>query len=255
MTLHTDLMPSHAPSEALASRIDRHVRQTALKRRHTGRVQRGLQVFTLLSSLFGLAACSQEPPESKVATEQDSEPTTEVIVKRAGAPLFDGMSDYSFPISSTEPYVQRYFDQGMVLAFAFNHAESIRSFRAAQRLDPRCAICYWGEALATGPNINVTSKGKVIMSPAERAAAFAAIQTAVNLKDSANEKEQALIDALSARYNGDAETPREPLDLAWAEAMGEVAAIYPEDATLGSIYAEALMNTMPWNYWSDDLTA
>ena len=255
MTLHTDQMPSLVPSEALASRIDRHARQTALKRRHTGRVQRGLQVFTLLSSLFGLAACSQETPESKVATEQDSEPATEVIVKRAGAPLFDGMSDYSFPISSTEPYVQRYFDQGMVLAFAFNHAESIRSFRAAQRLDPRCAICYWGEALATGPNINVTSKGKVIMSPAERVAAFAAIQTAVNLKDSANEKEQALIDALSARYNGDAETPREPLDLAWAEAMGEVAAIYPEDATLGSIYAEALMNTMPWNYWSDDLTA
>jgi len=93
MTLHTDQMPGLVLSEALVSRIDRHARQTALKRRHTSRVQRGLQLFTLLSSLFSLAACSQEPPESKVATEQDSEPTTEVIVKRAGAPLFDGMSD------------------------------------------------------------------------------------------------------------------------------------------------------------------
>ena len=100
----------------------------------------------------------------------------------------------------------------MVLAFAFNHAESIRSFRAAQTLDPNCAICFWGEALATGPNINVTSKGKVIMSPEERVASYAAIQKAISLKQFASEKEGALIEALSTRYNGKATTLREPLD-------------------------------------------
>ena len=89
------------------------------------------------------------------------------LATQAGAPLFEGMGDFSLPITTTDPHVQRYFDQGMVLAFAFNHAESIRSFKAAQTLDPDCSMCFWGEALATGPNINVTSKGKVIMSPAD----------------------------------------------------------------------------------------
>jgi len=140
----------------------------------------------------------------------------------------------------------------MVLAFAFNHAESIRSFRAAQTLDPTCAMCFWGEALATGPNINVTSKGKVIMAPAERIAAYAALQQAIALQDNVTPREQGYINALANRYNGDVNSDREPLDLAWADAMGELGCQYPEDMTAASIYAEALMNTMPWNYWSDD---
>ena len=212
--------------------------------------------WSVVLAFFSLAACSGEAPDGTAskAPQLEGMPQAEVV-KLAGAPLFEGMSDYSYPISSEEPYVQRYFDQGMVLAFAFNHAESVRSFRAAQTLDPNCAICFWGEALATGPNINVTSKGKVIMSPEERVAAFAAIQKAISLKQSASIKEKALIEALSSRYNGDTETPREPLDLAWAEAMERVANAYPDDATVASIYSEALMNTMPWNYWSDDLTA
>src|SRR5690606_8529739 len=82
------------------------------------------------------------------------------LVARAGAPLFEGMGDYHRPITTNDAGAQRYFDQGMVLAFGFNHAEAIRSFRAAQRLDPDCAMCFWGEALATGPNINVTSRSE-----------------------------------------------------------------------------------------------
>ena len=203
-----------------------------------------------------LVGCAEERPETNAVSGPEFEGTPQAeVVKLAGAPLFEGMSDYSYPISSQVPYVQRYFDQGMVLAFAFNHAESIRSFRAAQTLDPNCAICFWGEALATGPNINVTAKGKVIMSPEERVASYAAIQKAISLKQFASEKEEALIEALSTRYNGEAGTPREPLDQAWAAAMEEVVSAYPGDATIASIYSEALMNTMPWNYWSDDLTA
>ena len=87
------------------------------------------------------------------------------LAARAGAPLFKGMGDYHRVIDTKDPGAQRYFDQGMMLAFGFNHAEAIRSFRAAQKLDPDCAMCFWGEALATGPNINVTAKGKAIMSP------------------------------------------------------------------------------------------
>ena len=108
------------------------------------------------------------------------------------------------PITAQNAEAQRYFDQGMVLAFLLSIAESIRSFRAAQKLDPSCAMCFWGEALATGPNINVTSKGKVIMSAAEREAAFAALQQALALKANATPREQAYIEALATRYNGQA---------------------------------------------------
>lgn len=140
----------------------------------------------------------------------------------------------------------------MVLSFGLNHAESIRSFRAAQRLDPDCAMCVWGAALATGPNINVTSKGKAVMSMADRQAAYAAIRKAVQLKAKATAQEQALIDALAARYSADFNAERDPQDIAWANAIGAYAAAYPEDDDAAAIYAEARMNTIPWNYWSVD---
>jgi tetratricopeptide (TPR) repeat protein len=122
--------------------------------------------------LLSSAGCGRSTPVDAAAEEA-------ALIKRAGAPLFKGMGDYHRPITTRDAGAQRYFDQGMVLAFGFNHAEAIRSFRAAQRLDPQCAMCAWGEALATGPNINVTSKGKVTMSPADRKAAYAAAHEAI----------------------------------------------------------------------------
>jgi tetratricopeptide (TPR) repeat protein len=190
----------------------------------------------------------------KNSPKQSKQPLSEQqqVAKRAGAPLFDGMGDFNHTISTSEPFVQRYFNQGMVLAFGFNHAEAVRAFKAAQILDPNCAMCFWGEALAIGPNINVTAKGKAIMMPAERVAAFAAIQKAVSLKANASAVEQDYIDALAARYNGDVDSAREPLDLAYAMKMKALAAKYPEDDDAAAMFSEALMNTMPWDYWSDD---
>ena len=103
---------------------------------------------------------------------------------KAGAPLLKGLGNHSHKISSNVYGVQRYFDQGLIMAFAFNHAESIRSFKAAQKLDPGCAMCFWGEALALGPNINVNSDGKVIMASQNRIAALKAINTAITLSKS-----------------------------------------------------------------------
>lgn len=210
--------------------------------------------------LLGLGGCAStnaaDPAISETVSVPVPPPTAEDtkadLVTRAGAPLFEGMGSYNRPIQGLSEDAQRYFNQGMVLAFGFNHAESIRSFKAAQRLAPDCAMCFWGEALATGPNINVTAKGKAVMADADRASAFAAINKALELKDSASPVEQALIDALAARYNGDPSTPREPLDIAYAEALGQVVAAYPEDDDAAAMYAEAWMNTMPWNYWSAD---
>ena len=186
------------------------------------------------------------------ANEQSDADPAQSLAQRAGAPLFEGMGEYHMSITTADSDAQRYFDQGMVLAFGFNHAESIRSFRAAQTLDPTCAMCFWGEALATGPNINVTSNGKAIMAPAERASARAAIDQALALMDGVTPKEQDWIRALDQRYDGQADTPRDPLDRAWADALADMAARYPDDTTVASIYAEALMNTMPWDYWGPD---
>ena len=208
-------------------------------------VNKRIGLLGLLGSL-ALAGCGGEVDSQSGADPMQS------LAQRAGAPLFEGMGSYHMPITTADPDAQRYFDQGMVLAFGFNHAESIRSFRAAQTLDPSCAMCFWGEALATGPNINVTSNGKAIMAPAERASARAAIDQALALMDGVTAKEQDWIRALDQRYDGQADTPRDPLDRAWANALADMASRYPDDTTVASVYAEALMNTMPWDYWGPD---
>ena len=210
--------------------------------------------FTMcLSFLLVLTACSKsETATDSVATEPEIAGSDATLAIKAGAPLFSGMGSHSLAITASDSGVQRYFDQGLILAFGFNHAESIRSFKAAQKLDPQCAMCFWGEALAIGPNINVTSSGSVIMSDADRTSAFAVLQKAIALKKFASEKEGDYIDALSARYNGDVSTDRTLLDLAYAEAMGKLAEKYPEDNDAAALYAESLMNTMPWAYWLGD---
>ena len=174
------------------------------------------------------------------------------LIERAGAPLLSGLGDHSHVITSDQEGVQEYFNQGLVLAFAFNHAESVRSFKAAQTLDPSCAMCFWGEALARGPNINVTSNGKAVMSDEQRVKAFEALVKAKDLMANSTPQEQAYITALSSRYDGDISSDRNALDIAYAVAMGKLVETYPEDMDAASLYSEALMNTMPWNYWLDD---
>ncbi|MDA9797889.1 hypothetical protein N9C39_03990 [Luminiphilus sp.] len=198
----------------------------------------------VLAGLFWVLYGCSDP----VAVEQSAE-VKQTLAQRAGAPLFKGMGAFHMPITTRNTNAQRYFDQGMVLAFGFNHAESIRSFRAAQTLDSDCAMCFWGEALATGPNINVTNNGKAVMTPEERASARAAIDHALTLVDGVTTKERSWILALDKRYDGQRETPRDPLDRAWADALADMVGAYPDDMTVASVYAEALMNTMPWDYW------
>ncbi len=201
---------------------------------------------------FALAACSGDPGDTGESAPP-TESTAEVAV-RAGAPLFDGLGEYHRSITTADAWAQEYFDQGMVLAFGFNHAESIRSFRAAQRLDPNCAMCFWGEALATGPNINVTANGKAIMTEAEQVAAYSALERSIALKANASPVEADLIDALSTRYSPTPVEDREHYDLEYARAMGELAGRYPDDDDISAMFAEAWMNTMPWDYWSDGQT-
>jgi tetratricopeptide (TPR) repeat protein len=134
----------------------------------------------------------------------------------------------------------------MVLAFAFNHAEAIRSFREAARLDPACAMCYWGMALALGPNINAP------MDQAAGREAYEALQQAVKAAEQAPKDEQAYIAALTGRYAAEPPKDRSGLDMAYADAMRKLVQQYPEDVDAAALFAEALMDTTPWQYWTKD---
>jgi hypothetical protein len=161
----------------------------------------------------------------------------------ADQPLIPGLGTRSFKISTASREAQRYFDQGLRLAWNFNHAEAQRAFQKAQRLDANCAMCYWGEAYVLGPNINVP------MDPKASAPAVAAAAKAKALAANATPREQALINAIAARYSDDARLERPMLDEAYANAMAAAAAKFPDDIDVLALYAESLMDRSPWNYW------
>ncbi len=166
-----------------------------------------------------------------------------LLAPKGEPPLFTGLGDWSFPVTTANPQAQAYFDQGLRWAYGFNHAEAVRSFRKAQQLDPACALCAWGEGFALGPNINKP------MDPADLPAARAAVQRAQSLAAKATPKEQAMIQALAVRYGPDG-----PDDQAFAQAMRAAAERFPEDADVNTLAAEAMMDTQPWDYWEADGT-
>jgi tetratricopeptide (TPR) repeat protein len=202
--------------------------------------------IAIVATLLTTAAC-----ETKTTQPSDFESSQSDLAQRAGAPLFDGMGSHHHPITTSSSDAQRYFDQGLIIDFAFNHAESARSFRAAQTLDSAAAMTYWGEALALGPNINVTSNGKAVMADDDRRNAFAAVTKAKQLMANASEKERDYIMALATRYDGDPSTARDPLDIAYMNAMRALHKKYPQDDDAAALFAESIMNTMPWDYWLD----
>ncbi len=157
--------------------------------------------------------------------------------------LYANLGTLSFKAGTRNARAQAWFDQGIRLAFAFNHAEAQRAFREAQKEDPRCALCFWGEALVLGPNINVP------MLPEASGPALAALAKAVELEASAPARDRFLIEALAKRYSADPKAERAALDAAYADAMAAVAQRYPGDDTILTLYAEAMMDTQPWDYW------
>lgn len=178
-----------------------------------------------------------------------------VLASRAAIPasaqskplaLHDDLSAPRLPLTTSSDTARRYFNQGLMLSYGFNHAGAIRSFREAQRLDPNCALCWWGEAVALGPNINAA------MEERDRPAALAALARAQALRDQASSLEQALIDAAAKRYSNDAGADRAALDAAYAEAMLDVARRFPDQDDVAVLAAEAAMDTTPWNYWEAD---
>jgi hypothetical protein len=154
-----------------------------------------------------------------------------------------------YPVTTQNPEAQKYFNQGLLLSYSFNHAEAARSFYHATRLDSTCAMCYWGYAFVLGPNYNSG------MDPDHYERAYDAIQKAVKWSAAATPKEKAMIKAMTARYNKEVVEDRSQLDSAFMVAMKGLHAQFPDDVNIAAIYAESLMDMHPWDLWEKDGTA
>ena len=165
------------------------------------------------------------------------------------APMLEGLGTHEWAVTTSVPRARQFFNQGVRLLYAFNHAEALRSFREAVRLDPALAMAFWGQAMAVGPNLNAP------LTAEHARQAYDAIQAGRAAAGRASDRERALIDALAARFAPEGVGDRPALDRAYATAMARVAGAYPADPDVQTFYADAVMNTMPWDYWQKDGSA
>ncbi len=164
-----------------------------------------------------------------------------------GATLLEGLGKHHYAVSSANPQVQRWFDQGLMLSYGFNHDAAERSFLKATELDPDCAMCWWGASLVLGPHVNGA------MEPTNNEKAWSRLQRAIALAPNASKREQAFIKALSARYSEHPPADRKPLDGAYAQATRQLVAANPDDLDAAVFHAEALMDLQPWAYYDEQL--
>lgn len=193
---------------------------------------------------YGLAFAQESKIGSHVhytkSADQDKPSPTGAM-----APRLQKLGNHQFPVTTSNKDAQLFINQGVNLAYAFNHAESARAFREAAHLDPNLAMAYWGQALVLGPNINAP------MDPTAEPQALELVKKAVALKAKASAREQAYIDALVERYSGNA-TDRNDRDRAFAAAMRKVTQTFPDDLDAATMYAESVMDLRPWGYWTRD---
>ncbi|WP_411817291.1 tetratricopeptide repeat protein [Hyphococcus sp. DH-69] len=173
------------------------------------------------------------------AAESDDATDTENMLQ-------SNLGHIQFAVTTSKPEAQAWFNQGLAHMFNFNHGAAVKAFKQAQKIDPECAMCFWGEAYALGPNINAPMGDDAV------APAWEAINKALALRSNADEKERELINALGYRYEAQPIDDRAKLDNAFADAMDAVAIKYPDDDFVASIAAEANMDTQPWDYWEAD---
>lgn len=156
-----------------------------------------------------------------------------------------GLSDLHHPVSTKDPEAQKFFNQGLALIYAFNHEEARRSFEQAAKLDPKLAMAQWGIALAVGPNYNESQ-----IDPARLSAARRALEKANELAAGASEKERDYIAALTKRFQIPDDLKKNAMD--YRDAMSALHKKYPKDVDAAALYADSMMNLIPWQLWTKD---
>ncbi len=218
--------------------------------------------IALCIAVITSAACNtnEQPPDDRApAITQGCGPTLlhdqDWYASGKTQPMLPGLGVLSYPITidpalpaARRDSIQRYFDQGLVLAYGFNHAEAARSFWQGTRLDSTNAMCWWGFAYVLGPNYNAG------MEPDNYQRAYAAVVRAKELMMSCTPKERGLIGAMALRYTPEPPEDRSALDKAYSDALRKVATDFPQDADIATLFAESLMDQHPWDLWEKDGT-
>jgi tetratricopeptide (TPR) repeat protein len=186
-------------------------------------------------------ADAQQPRHQHYQRSNDNQPGPGGIL----APRLQKLGKHTFKVTTKSASAQLFINQGLNLAYGFNHAEAGRAFAEAARLDPACAMAYWGQALVLGPNINAT------MNAEDEPKAYELVQKAIAARKNVTLRERDYIDALAKRYTGKAED-RQKADRAFADAMRALHRKYPADLDAATLFAEALMDLRPWTYWTRD---
>jgi hypothetical protein len=204
----------------------------------------GALSFAIIAAL-AFVACTRDEArpvadKSAPAAQPTAAPATPAMH------YFDNLGSYGRKITTNNADAQRWFDQGLRLMYGFNHQAAQRSFEEAAKADPDCAMCYWGQSIALGPNINLP------MAAEANEPAYALAQKALSLVANTSPSERALIEALAVRYAKEPPADRKPLDEAYANAMRDVVAKHPNDLDAATLFAEALMDLSPWAYWERD---
>ena len=213
----------------------------------------GRSILTLLlASSVGIGGTGSQgeepvaPSPAESVPEQPASPSMDGVATHTPT-LFDDMGNYRREITTDSENAQRWFDQGLEFLYGFNHDEAVRSFEQALKHDPDCAMAWWGIAYARGPHIN-----NPVMTEERTEAALQATREAKQRLEHVSRVERALIRALDARYERPAPEDRTHLDRAFAEEMARVWRQFPDDADVGALYAESMMNLQPWDLWTNE---
>lgn len=200
-------------------------------------------IFVFALALPAAGQAQDAAPVTHIHYEAASAAAARPSPTGALAPRLQNLGNHKIHWFTCKAAVRPWLNQGVNLAYGFNHAEAARAFREAARLDANCAMAYWGEALVLGPNINVP------MNTEDEPKAAELVKKAAALKSSPRERDY--IAALARRYTGKA-GDRKAADSAFVAAMRELSKKYPGDLDAATMFAESIMDTIPWGYWSRD---
>ncbi|HEY0867572.1 MAG TPA: tetratricopeptide repeat protein [Fimbriimonas sp.] len=166
-----------------------------------------------------------------------------------GQILLSGTGPHQRPVDSSSALARQYVVQGLNLLYGFNHDEARLSVRTATEADPKCAMAWWGLALANGPHINFP-----VVTQDQAKESVEALSKASGLVAGVRPVDRRLIEAAVLRYASPQPDDRAPLDRAYAEEMARVWREFPKDPDVGALYAESLMDLRPWDLWKPDGT-
>jgi hypothetical protein len=200
-------------------------------------------VLLAFASMILLAGCDGSVDSKNVDSVAEKKTDLELVESNWQQPLFSGLGGVNFPITTKSPVAQQYFNQGLALSYAFNHAAADFAFNEATIYDSECAMCYWGSALVLGPNVNAD------MAAGNAPGAFGLAKTAKELSENVSTKEKMLIGALQQRYLETEPDNRTSLNEAYADGMRTVIKAFPKDAHIAALAAESMMDVHPWDFW------